>query len=77
MKGLGDAVLVLNEFIRMPPYANCTMEHVLRQNVDRWMIAAIHHLQHFGHLLDNWTPELKGKSSTYLMCIRHECKQRG
>lgn len=60
-KGSGDAVLILNEFIRMLPFANRTIEHVLDQNLDRWMIAAIHHLQHFGHLLDNWTLKLKGE----------------
>lgn len=77
MKGFSDAALVLNKFIRMPPFANCTIEHALDQNVDRWMIAAIHHLQHFGHLLDNWTLELKGKNGTHLMRIGHECKHRG
>lgn len=40
------------------------MEHILHQNLDCWMIAAIHHLQHFGHLLDNWTLELEGKMDT-------------
>lgn len=63
MKGFSNAVLVLNEFIRMPSFANRTIEHILNQNLDRWMIAAIHHLQHFGHLLDNWTLELKGKTA--------------
>lgn len=62
-KGSSDAVLVLNEFIRMPPSANRTIKHVLDQNLDRRMIAAIHHLQHFGHLLDNWTLKLQGETA--------------